>query len=181
VIELFVQLHGDMPIEKITGRHAREFREALQAVPRRRPGALAKMTLPQLVEWRRSHPDETSVPSAKGLTPETVDKLLGGVQAIVKWSGKNGFIPDDVRWSDPFAEMRLPKSDEPGGGPFEPDELRTLFASRVFTGGDTPAAGKGDAAFWLLVLALFTGARRNELASLRAADVSPETSQLPIG
>ena len=33
-------------------------------------------------------------------------------------------------------------------------------------------AGKGDAAFWLPLLALFTGARLNELASLRASDVA---------
>jgi len=165
-IELFIQLHGDMLVANITRAHARTFREALQDVPRSRAGELAKMTLPNLVEWRRSHPD------AKGLTPETVNKLLGGVQAIVKWAGKNGFIPDDVRWSDPFSEMRLPKTADPAGGPFDADELRTLFASPVFTGGEIPEAGKGDVAFWLPTLALFTGARRNELASLQAADVS---------
>jgi hypothetical protein len=64
--------------------HALKFREALQGIPRSRPGELAKATLPQLVEWRRSHP------KAKGLTSETVNKLLGGVQAIAKWAGKNG-------------------------------------------------------------------------------------------
>jgi integrase len=80
----------------------------------------------------------------------------------------------DIRWSDPFAEMRLPKSDDPEGGPFEPDELRTLFASPVFTAGERPEARQGDVAFWLPVLALFTGARREELASLRVADISKD-------
>ena len=90
------------------------------------------MTLPQLVEWPRFHPQ------AKRLTSGTVNKLLGGVQAIATWAAKNGLIRDDARWSDPFAEMKLPESDELGGGPFEPDELRTLFSSPVFTAGQRP-------------------------------------------
>ncbi|HKD30993.1 MAG TPA: site-specific integrase [Xanthobacteraceae bacterium] len=167
-IDLFIQLHGNMPVATITRDHARTFREALQDVPRSRPGELAKATLPEFLEWRRSHPE------AKGLTPETVNKLLGGVQAIVKWGGKSGLIPDDVRWADPFAEMRLPKSDDPEGGPFAPDELRTLFASPVFAKGEIPEAGQGAVAFWLPMLALFTGARRNELASLQVADVGED-------
>jgi integrase len=166
-IELFVQLHGDLPVADITKYYALKFREALQAIPRSRPGELAKATLPQLVEWRRSH-------KAKSLQAETVNKLLGGVQAIVKWAGRNGLIPDDVRWTDPFAEMRLPKNDDPEGGPFEPVELRTLFASPVFTGGEIPEAGQGDVAFWLPMLALFAGARRNELASLQVSDISKD-------
>jgi integrase len=35
-----------------------------------------------------------------------------------------------------------------------------------------PKGGKGEAAFWLPLLALFTGARRGELTGLRAADVA---------
>jgi integrase len=167
-IDLFIQLHGDMPVVNITKYHALKFREALQAIPRSRPGELAKATLPQLVEWRRSHD------KAKVLQAETVNKLLGGVQAIVKWAGRNGLIPDDVRWTDPFAEMRLPKNDDPEGGPFEPEELRTLFASPVFSGGEIPEAGQGDVAFWLPMLALFAGARRNELASLQVTDISKD-------
>jgi hypothetical protein len=42
-------------------------------------------------------------------------------------------------------------------------ELKTLLASPVFTKGERPKGGKGDAAFWLPLLGLFTGARRGEL------------------
>jgi integrase len=44
----------------------------------------------------------------------------------------------------------------------------------VFTVGERPTAGRGDCAFWLPLLALFTGARRSELAALKTADVSQE-------
>jgi integrase len=165
-IELFVQLHGDLPVATITRDHARTFREALQDIPWPRPGELAKATLPELVEWRRTHPDGPRI------TGRSVNKQFGGVQAIINWARENGMISDHL-WSDPFSKMRV-EEDDPEGGPFDPDELRTLFASRVFTAGECPKAGQGDVAFWLPVLALFTGARRGELTMLQAADVSKD-------
>jgi integrase len=140
--------------------------EALQDIPWPRPGELAKATLPELVEWRHTHPDGPRI------TGRSVNKQFGGVQAIINWARENGMISDHL-WSDPFSKMRV-EEDDPEGGPFDPDELRTLFASRVFTAGECPKAGQGDVAFWLPVLALFTGARRGELTMLQAADVSKD-------
>src|SRR5262245_57930227 len=165
-IELFTKLHGDLPVAAITRDHARTFREALQDMPPRRPGALATATLPELVEWRRAHPD------APRITSSSVNKQFGGLQAIVNWARETGMIPDHV-WRDPCARMRL-EEDDPEGGPFEPHELRTLFASPVFTAGERPEGARGDVAFWLPLLALFTGARMSELTMLRAADVNKD-------
>jgi integrase len=161
--DLFVQLQGNLPVAKITRDHARRFREALQDVPYPRPGKLAKATLPELVEWRRTNPD------APKIKHKSVNKLFGGVQSIVNWARENGMITADM-WSDPFHKMQLGE-DDPAGGPFEPNELQTLFASPVFTGGEPPRGGQGDVAFWLPMLALFTGARRGELATLQVGDV----------
>jgi hypothetical protein len=153
---LFEQLHGDMPVVSITKQHARKFREALQDMPPSRSKGLRALTLPELVEWRQDHPE------GERLAAGTVNKLLGSVQALAKWASRNGLIPDDVRWADPFAEMKLAPSDEQGGGPFEAEELQRLFASPVFTEDERPEAGQGDTAFWLPLLALFTGCRRSE-------------------
>jgi hypothetical protein len=68
-------------------------------------------------------------------------------------------IHDDVPWSDPFENMCLPEQ-EPDREPFTTSELQTLFGSSVFTEGTRPTGGKGEAAFWLPLLGLFTGARR---------------------
>jgi hypothetical protein len=163
---LFVQLHGDLPVADITKRHALQFREALQDMPPSRSKCLQGLTLPQLLEWRQSHPE------AERLTAGSINKLLGGVQAIAKWANKNGLVSDDIRWSDPFAEMRLAQSDDEGGGPFEAHELQRLFASSVFTKGERPKGGQGDTAFWLPLLALFTGCRRSELTRRKVSDVS---------
>ena len=66
--------------------------------------------------------------------------------------------------------MRL-HEDVPTREPWHIDELRLLFSSPVFAAGARPKGGRGEAAFWLPLLALHTGARLSELAALTAADV----------
>jgi integrase len=98
------------------------------------------------------------------------------VQATLIWAhDKGGFISDDIAWADPFARMRL-EVDEPDREPFATAELQKLFGSPVFTNGERPKAGRGDAAYWLPLLALFTGGRRGELTSLSVADVSRDSA-----
>jgi integrase len=92
------------------------------------------------------------------------------VQTIILWARDKGIIPEDQPWSDPFSRMRL-KEDPSDRDAFIVDELNMLLAAPVFTKGERPEPGKGEAAFWLPLLALYSGARRAELAGLRADDV----------
>jgi integrase len=156
-----------MPVAKINRKHVREFREALQAMPVRRSGQLRDASLPALRDWSNAHPE------AKRVSPATVNKVLGGIQAVLVWARNNGIIPDEVPWADPFAKMRL--EEEPSSRePWQLAELRALFASPVFTEGARPAAGAGEAAYWLPLLAMLTGARLGELAPLAVADVTTD-------
>jgi integrase len=166
-IRLFTELHGDLPVVGIKRSHARTFREALQDVPRQRKGKLQKATLPDLVEWRRANPD------AQRLSEGTINKLLGGVQAVSVWAHRHGLIPDDAVWADPFAGMRL-EEEASDRDTFTVAELNILFASPVYAAGARPVGGKGEVAYWLPLLALFTGARRGELAGLTVADVAED-------
>jgi integrase len=71
--------------------------------------------------------------------------------------------------------MRLAE-ELPTRAPWQTDELRRLFGSPVFTQSLRPAGGRGEAAFWLPLLGLFTGARLGELAPLTTADVTTDAS-----
>ena len=166
-VRRFLELHGDPWIRDINRRHVREFREALQAIPLRRSGFLRTASLTQLVEWSKDHPE------ADTISPATVNKLLGGVQAVCVWGRDNGLIPDDQPWADPFSKMRL-EEDEPEREPWQIAELRTLFASPVFAQHVRPRAGRGEAAYWLPLLGLFTGARQGELAPLTVARIGKD-------
>lgn len=162
-IKLFTELHGDASIASVRRAQAREFREALKDLPLKRTGQLLRATLPELAQWGREHPEAQKISAA------TINKLLGGVQAICRWARKEHLLPDD--WADPFADMRLDE-DESQRAPFELDELRTIFSTPVFTEGERPKGGHGEAAFWLPLLSLFGGERQGELAGLRASDVA---------
>jgi integrase len=161
----FTELHGDLCIADITRRHVREFREALQLVPLRRAGALRTASLPQLVEWSTGQPGTVTISAA------TVNKLLSGVQAVAVWGRDNGLIPEEKPWADPFSRMRL-EEEEPEREPWEITELRTLFSSPVFARQARPDGGRGEAAYWLPLLGLYTGARQGELAPLMVANVA---------
>lgn len=163
-VQRFIELHGDLRIEDIRRSHVRTYREALQMIPVRRSGPLKTAALPALVEWSEKHP------GAPRLQPTSINKLLGGVQAIALWAHNNGFTSDDRPWADPFARMRLDEP-EPDREPWKVDELKLLFGSRVYAEGYRPDAGGGEAAYWMPLLALFTGARQGELAPLTVDDV----------
>jgi integrase len=79
-------------------------------------------------------------------------------------------VPEDLPWADPFSKMRLKEAGSDRDA-FTIDELNKLLASSVFTEMDRPAPGRGEAAFWLPLLALYSGARRADLASLQVKNV----------
>ena len=164
-IRLFGELHGDMPLAAIRKAHARQFRQALQDVPikRYRTGKLLKAQLPELAAWGREHA------GAQKIGAGTINKLLGALQSIGRWARKEDLVPEE--WADPFADMRLDE-DESNRAPFELRELQAIFNAAVFTRGERPKGGQGEAAFWLPLLALFGGERLSELTGLRVSDVT---------
>jgi integrase len=173
-VEMFIQVHGDLPVAEIKKSHAREFREALQLVPSVRAGNLRTATLPELAAFGREHPGLSKVSAG------TVNKQLGAVQAIAGWAHHNGVIPDDVPWADPFHKMRV-EEEQSSRGPFDARELQKVFSAPMFTSNEEPEGAKGPAGIWLPLLALFTGARRGEIAALKVENVQKdETTRTPL-
>jgi integrase len=168
-IERFIELHGDMDVAQINRGHVREFRNAAQLVPKRRTGKLRKAGLPELAKWSREHPGTTCIGAA------TINKWLTCLQGVLNCARKNGVIPDDVTWADPISGMRL-KVPRSRRRPWEPEELTVLFSSPIYLQGARPKGGKGEAAYWLPLLALYSGARLNELAPMCADDVKLDAS-----
>ena len=160
----FIELHGDLDVVEINKGHVRDFRTAAKLVPKHRPGKLRKARLPELIEWTRNHPGTVCISAA------TINKWLSCLQGVLNWARKNGVIPDELPWADPVAGMRLAEA-RSQRQPWEPAELSVLFGSPIYRRGERPAGGKGEAAYWLPLLALFSGARLNELAPMRAEDI----------
>jgi len=166
-VEMFIQLHGNIPVADIKRSHARAYREELRLVPRTRKGALLKAGLPELSQWSREHPNAPKVSAG------TVNKQLGAVQAIASLGFRSGLVPDDVSWSDPFKDMRL-EEEQSGRTSFVAGELKSIFDTPLFTAHEWPKGAKGAAGVWLPLLALFSGARQGEIAGLQATNVQHE-------
>jgi integrase len=70
--------------------------------------------------------------------------------------------------------MRLPE-ERSTRGPFDTHGLKAIFSAPLFTRQAMPEGGKGPAAFWLPLLALFMGGRQAEFAGLRVSDIREDT------
>ncbi|HNB77151.1 MAG TPA: site-specific integrase [Rhodocyclaceae bacterium] len=108
---------------------------------------------------------------ALGKSVATVKKYLGLLSAIFETAVANERLD-----ANPVTgvKLRRPKVREKARVPFSADELNRIFSSPVFTQGLRPTGGKGEAAHWLPLLALWTGARLEELGQLRTDDVRTE-------
>jgi integrase len=164
-VDMFTQLHGDLRLVDMRRSHARLFRDALQQVPKLRKGDLLKAPLPVLSEYGRARPSIAKV------SPATVNKQVGAVQAIAGWGHHHGLVPDEVSWANPFDEMRL-EEELSDREPYTVEDLNSIFAHILTT--KLPKAAKGTAGVWLPLLGLFSGGRLAELAGLRANDVREE-------
>jgi integrase len=85
---------------------------------------------------------------------------------------RDRFFDDSAGWSNPLhTGFEISAADREPYEPFNAAELSLLFTSPIYAEGERPIGGRGDAAYWLPVLSLYTGARRTELAQLTLDDV----------
>lgn len=105
---------------------------------------------------------------AEGQTVANINVRLSHISALLTWAARNNFVPQNVAKGTTIPNPQAKKSKRK---PFELAELRAIFGAPVHANGDRPKGGKGEAAYWIPVLALYTGARIRELAQLRRGDV----------
>lgn len=136
----------------------------------------------KVVKWFED--DMGRVP-VEEITPETVDswveKLLkktspanartklSNLKALLRvaWL-KARLIPSNPASGVTIDVKAVPEEDVQ---PFDLPALKAIFASPIYTSDERPEAGAGEAAYWLPLLAMYTGARLNEVGQLRPADI----------
>ncbi|WP_186136234.1 DUF6538 domain-containing protein [Burkholderia gladioli] len=101
---------------------------------------------------------------SKSLHPKTVRAQINACELFFKWAVGNGRHTGP----NPFDGVARPsptRSDEGGAEAFTIDDLRLIFEPERYNRAKRPHQ------FWAPLLALFTGARANEIAQLRLADL----------
>jgi integrase len=105
---------------------------------------------------------------AEGQTVANTNMKLSRLRTLLGWAYQNDLAPANV--ADKI-NVKVADSGKNKRLPFALDELQAIFASPVYASGDRPKGGKGEAAYWLPLLGLFTGARLEEIGQLRVSDV----------
>jgi integrase len=108
---------------------------------------------------------------AKGEHPATANGRLNRLRILTRFAVANAMIDHDPTAGIRIASKALAKD---ARNTYDESALASVFGSPVFTEGLRPKAGAGEAAYWLPLLALYTGARLNELGQLRPSDVVEE-------
>jgi integrase len=107
-----------------------------------------------------------------GLKPSTVRTQVAHLRALLQAAVDAGMIP-----TNPADNVKtdVTRSAKTARMPFSKADITAIFASPVYTEGLRPKPAGGEAAYWLPLIALFTGARLEELGQLSPADVRTET------
>ena len=183
----FIELHGDLPIQVITRKHGREFRDTIELIPQGLPKRLRDLPLPDLVNRlaltkdatpeMRTHAAEEhmTLSERRKVMPRTVgtiNKAVGALGWVLSRAERDGHFDDVEAWRNPFdVPLVSDDRDEENHEAFGVAELNTLLASPVFSKGERPRAGRGDTASWVPLAAMMHGARRGELLQLYVRDV----------
>jgi len=108
---------------------------------------------------------------AEGLAHATAVKNLGLIKSIFDVACSNELIS-----ANPFKDVRLikPSRQEKSRLPFTPQDLERIFSSPVYAHGLRPLGGAGEAAYWLPLIALYSGMRLEEIGQLCYEDIKEE-------
>ncbi|MDY4807662.1 MAG: site-specific integrase [Desulfovibrio sp.] len=181
-VRRFMEQAGDLPIKAYRKReHIIRYKDALLALPKNLPAPLAKLPMPTVLERIRkgAFPHLQQAPKLSARTIN--EKYLAFVQVVFSYAVNNGLVEVNpctgVRAASNTTEL-----EDVSVLPFSKEDLSVIFQrSGLYHPYGCGAVGRLYASKtklldyrWLVLLALYTGARIEELAQLDRQDVRQE-------
>lgn len=108
----------------------------------------------------------------EGQSPANIKQKLSRLRTLMQWAFDNGYAASNPAAGVTIKDTKAAKNERL---PFDLPALNAIFSSPVYERGERPVRLRGEAGFWLPLLALFTGARLEELGQLRPKDVAERT------
>jgi len=163
-VRRFVEFRGDKAVNTITRIDIRDFLDACEKYPKNPKHVDKQLTFPEIIKKYETR-------NVDRLKTKTINKGLDALHSIFRWCKKKVLIN-----KNPAEDMKL---EEPKHGnrqsdrlPFSLSELKIIFMdSPVFSSGFRPRAQVGEAAYWVPILFLYSGARPEELCQLGVDDI----------
>jgi len=104
-----------------------------------------------------------------GQTPANIKQKLSRLRTLLQWAADNGHAASNAAHGITIKDTHAAKNKRK---PFDLPALNAIFGSPIYASGERPTRGRGEAGYWIPLLALFTGARMEELGQLRPSDVT---------
>lgn len=113
-----------------------------------------------------------------GQTAANIKQKLSRLRTLLQWATDNGHAAANVAHGITIKDTQAARNKRK---PFDLPALNAIFSSPVHANGERPNQGRGEAAYWLPLLALFSGGRMEELGQLRPQDVVQRSYPDPDG
>ncbi len=162
-IRLFEDRFGALPLKQITKTHMREFRDLLPTLPKAAGSVYSGSTLAQLQALARQ--------GKPLISRATASKYLRSLGTILRFAVSEGYIEDDPSAGIRFQTVRGKFSDTQDADrrSLTPDEIQAVLdAAAAYVSTGNP---KDSETGWFARLAIYTGARGEELAQLTPDDI----------
>ncbi len=153
--KVLVQMLGDVPIHTLGFEEFRLYKEALQGMPPR------FISTPQYEGMDAKDVIALNIPSDKTISSKSISKNFAYVKSLFSWAKSNRYI-DEI--ATECLTIKEKKTSKEARECFDVTDLNTLLQSLV-SGTNHPYQ------FWIPVLGLFTGCRREELCQLHILDL----------
>jgi integrase len=160
-LELLGEITGNIPTASLSKSDVGSIKDVLMKMPknRKKNPATRDLALAAMLE----------VPGMQAISPTTVNGYLSNFQSFFDWAVKNGCATENI-----FSGVRLRQNSRAATNArkaFSDDALRNMYLQ--LTENPDGLVHKDDMK-WPTLVAMFTGARVNEVSQLHTSDIRKE-------
>lgn len=173
VAERYIELCGDVPVEQISRASVNDFRAKLAELPAKGEG-IRGLSAPQLIAKAQAE-------KLPRIAAATVRNNLRALSAVLSHGVSLGHLNENPVLTSGASKGAAKAATRQANAnrkrkDYSREELCAIFSSAIYgpEGWVAPRANFGKAWYWMPLLLYYTGARREELAQLRVADVMRE-------
>ncbi|WP_251031677.1 DUF6538 domain-containing protein [Paraburkholderia strydomiana] len=161
---------GGCPLGAVTREHARRVLDVLAHLPANATKRFSGMTLLEAAD----HAKRNGVPP---ITAKTAENILFNFSSFFRWAVREHIIERSP--ADGLKPAQQKRSKDEGRQPFGDVDLVKLFSADLYRTPYRQVDRTQLGRYWVPLLALYHGARMNELCQLEVADVR-ETDGIPF-
>jgi integrase len=160
--KIFQDIFGDIAVSEINSDVCREFKSKLIKIPKNhsKTAKYRELSIQKLLDL--------DIPKESLISTESVNKHIGRVSSLFNWCVQQSYM--DKNFLDGMI-IRVKKSRQnQARQPFSSQDLNILFSDPIFTMGKMHR----NYYFWLPLIALYSGARIQEICQLELKDIRSE-------